>query len=192
MLDNLERPSEDMAEDSDYNTDASALLTRWNALDAEAAAQEILPCCGSHAWAKGLVARRPFADAAQLFEDSDWVWAGLPEKDWREAFESHPRIGQQHARAATAESLAWSSDEQRAAMTQDDAAKLALAEGNRQYEERFGRIFIVCAAGRSAAEILAILERRMENAAADEMLEAAEQQRQITQLRLRRWLGVNS
>jgi 2-oxo-4-hydroxy-4-carboxy-5-ureidoimidazoline decarboxylase len=73
----------------------------------------------------------------------------------------------------------------------DAAARLALAEGNRQYEERFGRIFIVCAAGRSAAEILAILQRRMQNTAAAELLKAAEQQRQITQLRLRRWLGVN-
>ena len=73
-------------------------------------------------------------------------------------------------------------------MSQDDAVKLALAEGNRQYEERFGRIFIVCASGRSAAEILALLEQRMQNSADAEMLEAAEQQRQITQLRLRRWL----
>ena len=78
-----------------------------------------------------------------------------------------------------------------AAGSREDAAKLALAEGNRQYEERFGRIFIVCASGKTAAEILDILNARMRNTAADELLEAAEQQRQITQLRLRRWLGVN-
>ena len=76
-------------------------------------------------------------------------------------------------------------------MSPDDAVKLALAEGNRQYEERFGRIFIVCASGRSAQEILAILNARMSNTAAAELLEAAEQQRQITQLRLRRWLGTD-
>jgi 2-oxo-4-hydroxy-4-carboxy-5-ureidoimidazoline decarboxylase len=167
------------------------VLLRWNELDAETAAREILPCCGSSAWADGLTARRPFAEASELFSSSDAVWSGLAEDDWREAFDSHPRIGQQHARSATAESLAWSSEEQRAAMSPDEAAKLALAEGNRQYEEKFGRIFIVCASGKSAAEILAILERRMDNSAAAEMLEAAEQQRQITQLRLRRWLGVN-
>jgi len=174
---------------------ANAVLARWNELDAEAAAREILPCCGARVWAAGLAARRPFVGAQQLFEASDAVWAGLAEDDWREAFDSHPRIGQQHARAATAESLAWSSEEQRAAMSaagsHEDAAKLALAERNRQYEERFGRIFIVCAAGKSAAEILAILDARLKNTAAAEMLEAAEQQRQITQLRLRRWLGVN-
>ena len=136
------------------------------------------------------MARRAFADAQELFDVSDAVWSGLSEDDWREAFDSHPRIGQSHARAATAESLAWSSEEQRAAMSLDESAKLALAAANRQYEERFGRIFIVCASGKSAAEILAILERRMKNSAAAEMLETAEQQRQITQLRLRRWLGV--
>jgi 2-oxo-4-hydroxy-4-carboxy-5-ureidoimidazoline decarboxylase len=167
------------------------VLARWNELDAETAAREVLPCCGSRGWADGLAARRPFADAQELFDISDAVWAGLAEDDWREAFDSHPRIGQQHARAATAESLAWSSEEQRAAMLPDEAAKLALAAANRQYEERFGRIFLVCASGKSAAEILAILERRMNSTAAAEMLEAAEQQRQITQLRLRRWLGVN-
>jgi 2-oxo-4-hydroxy-4-carboxy-5-ureidoimidazoline decarboxylase len=174
---------------------ANAALIRWNALGADTAAQEVLPCCGSRAWADGLTARRPYADGRQLCDESDKIWAALPEPAWREAFDSHPRIGQQHARAATAESLAWSSEEQRAAMSaagsQEEAAKLALAEGNRQYEERFGRIFIVCAAGKSAAEILGLLNTRMRNSAADELLEAAEQQRQITQLRLRRWLGVN-
>jgi len=166
-------------------------LARWNELDAESAASEILPSCGSRAWAQTLAAKRPFASAQELFDASDLVWADLAEDDWREAFDSHPRIGQQHARSATAQSLSWSSTEQSAAMSQDDAAKLALADGNRQYEERFGRIFIVCASGKSATEILDILKRRMENSAAQEMLEAAEQQRQITQLRLRKWLGVN-
>jgi 2-oxo-4-hydroxy-4-carboxy-5-ureidoimidazoline decarboxylase len=169
----------------------NAALAQWNALDADAAAREILPCCGSHAWAVKLAAQRPIATPNELFAASDRIWSALPEPAWREAFNSHPRIGQQHARAATAQSLSWSSAEQRTAMPQDDAVKLALAEANRQYEERFGRIFIVCASGKSAAEILAILTTRMQNSAADELLEAAEQQRQITQLRLRRWLGEN-
>jgi 2-oxo-4-hydroxy-4-carboxy-5-ureidoimidazoline decarboxylase len=169
---------------------ACPTLARWNDLTAPIAAREVLPCCGSAAWAAALASRRPFASAEELLEGSDWVWASLPEADWQQAFDSHPRIGQQHAHAATAESLAWSSDEQRAVATQQDATKLALAEANRQYEEKFGRIFIVCATGRSAAEILAICNTRMNNSAADELLEAAEQQRQITQLRLRKWLGA--
>ena len=170
---------------------ANPILAHWNELDAAAAAREILPCCGSQVWADQLAALRPFADAPHLFAASDQIWAALPEPDWREAFESHPRIGQQHAASATAQSLSWSSAEQRAAMSPDEAVKLALAEGNRQDEERFGRIFIVCASGRSAAEILDILNGRLNNTAADELMEAAEQQRQITQLRLRRWLGEN-
>jgi 2-oxo-4-hydroxy-4-carboxy-5-ureidoimidazoline decarboxylase len=170
---------------------SNAVLTRWNSLDAASAAREVLPCCGSQAWAHGLAALRPFADEHQLYSASDKVWRALAEEDVAEAFDSHPRIGQQHARAATAESLAWSSEEQRAAVSNQDAVKLALADGNRQYEDRFGRIFIVCAAGKSAPEILSILNARMNNNAIVEWREAAEQQRQITQLRLRRWLGVN-
>jgi len=165
----------------------SDILARWNDLDATEAAREILPCCGSSKWAAELAARRPFATPDDLFEASDWVWAGLPEADWQEAFDSHPRIGQQHAQAATAQSLAWSAAEQRAA-TPDEAAKQALATANRQYEAKFHRIFIVCASGKSATEILAILQARMNNDPLTELHEAAEQQRQITQLRLRRWL----
>jgi len=141
-------------------------------------------------WAESLANHRPFASADELFESSDAIWWALAERDWQEAFDSHPRIGQQHAKSATAESLKWSSEEQRAAMALDQAVKAALAEGNRRYEEKFGRIFIVCASGRSAAEILQILEQRMQNPPDLELKEAAEQQRQITQLRLRRWLGV--
>ena len=177
-----------MTETPSPNSPAST-LARWNSLDPEIAAREVLPCCGSRTWAAALAAHRPFADPEALSKTSDALWAALPEQDWQEAFDSHPRIGQQHARAATAESLSMSSHEQSAAMSNEDATRLALAEGNRQYEEKFGRIFIVCAAGKSAPEILAILDARMVNDAPSEMLEAAEQQRQITQLRLRRWLG---
>ena len=167
------------------------VLRRWNVAEAEPAAHEILPCCGSNAWAEGVVSRRPFATAEELFITSDLIWQGLAEDDWREAFDSHPRIGQQHAKAATAQSLFWSSQEQSAAIVSDEVTKQALAEANREYEARFGRIFIVCATGKSTAQILSICKARMNNDPATEMLEAAEQQRQITQLRLRRWLGLN-
>jgi 2-oxo-4-hydroxy-4-carboxy-5-ureidoimidazoline decarboxylase len=85
-------------------------------------------------------------------------------------------------------SLRWSAQEQRAALTKDEAAQLALEDANRRYEEHFGRIFIVCASGKTSTEILTILEARMLNDDATELREAAEQQRQITQLRLHRWL----
>ena len=167
----------------------NSVLERWNSVDAHLAAREILPFCGSTAWAAELAARRPVADQEHLLVVSDAVWTGLPEAAWQEAFDSHPRIGERKATAATAESLAWSNREQSAAMGADAAAKLALEEANRRYEAKFGRIFIVCASGRSAAEILAILESRMNNDPARELHEAAEQQREITQLRLQRWLG---
>jgi 2-oxo-4-hydroxy-4-carboxy-5-ureidoimidazoline decarboxylase len=164
------------------------LLARWNSLDADAAAREALPCCGSRAWAAALAARRPIADEASLLEISASVWRALSEEAWREAFDSHPRIGQKDAVHATDESLQWSAQEQQR-VTADEAAKLALEEANRRYEQRFGRIFIVCASGKTSAEILAILETRMQNDDATELREAAEQQRQITQIRLRRWLN---
>ena len=119
-----------------------------------------------------------------LFALSDAVWAGVTWEDWMEAFASHPRIGQTHA-TATAQSLAWSAGEQG---TPDERAKAALAVGNARYEERFGRIFIVCATGKTPVEMLAILEGRLANEPEVEMMEAAEQQRQITQIRLRKWL----
>ncbi len=167
----------------------NATLTHWNEMDAGAAARNILPCCGSTLWAEELAARRPFADEAELSAASDAVWRAIPEAAWREAFDSHPRIGQSHAqKAATAESLRWSATEQQQAVMPGEAAEQALAEANRRYEARFGRIFIVCASGRTGAEILAMLEARMSNDPATELQEAAEQQRRITQLRLRRWL----
>ncbi len=123
---------------------------------------------------------------------ADAVWWGLVESDWREAFNSHPRIGEENAqKSATVESLQWSTREQETAMRADERTKRWLADANRRYEANFGRIFIVCATGKSTPEILAILESRMTNDPTTELREAAEQQRQITQLRLRRWLEGN-
>jgi 2-oxo-4-hydroxy-4-carboxy-5-ureidoimidazoline decarboxylase len=165
------------------------VLARWNSLDPAAAAREALPCCGSRAWAAALASRRPIEDEASLIETSTGIWLALPEEAWHEAFNSHPRIGQAHAQtSATEESLRWSAEEQRTALSEDETARLALEEANRRYEQKFGRIFIVCAAGKTSAEMLAILEARMKNDAATDLREAAEQQRQITQLRLHRWL----
>jgi 2-oxo-4-hydroxy-4-carboxy-5-ureidoimidazoline decarboxylase len=163
------------------------VLVRWNALDPATAASEILACCGSQAWAEALAAKRPITDEPALIQAAATVWQALPEIAWQQAFDSHPRIGQQHAQCATEQSLRWSAQEQSAA-TATDATKQALTEANRRYEEKFNRIFIVCATGKSSAEILNIVESRMNNDPAIELREAAEQQRQITELRLHRWL----
>src|ERR1700744_3915835 len=112
-------------------------LNEWNAMSAEEAAKAVLPCCGSSAWAAQLASRRPFASFEELSTASDKAWWSLPEADWQQAFDSHPRIGQAHAKAATAKSLAWSEGEQ-AAANPDDAARAALALGNAAYEAKFG------------------------------------------------------
>lgn len=168
----------------------NSVLVRWNGLQSDQAEEEILPCCGSRAWARGMAARRPIADEDSLFAASDAIWKGLPETDWMEAFKSHPRIGDSPSPAPGApRSRAWSREEQRMVGTATEDVKAALAEGNRAYEQRFKHIFIVCATGKSPREILAILRQRLGNDETTEIGEAAEQQRQIAQLRLRKWLG---
>jgi 2-oxo-4-hydroxy-4-carboxy-5-ureidoimidazoline decarboxylase len=167
----------------------SNVLARWNFLPIAAAVDEILPCCGSRAWAGGVVGRRPLPGEAALLAVSDETWRSLSESDWLEAFRSHPRIGESRApKAASQRSVAWSAEEQQNVAAADDSVKIALAEGNREYERRFSRIFIVCATGKSPAEILKILQRRMKNDEHTELQEASEQQRQITQIRLKKWL----
>jgi 2-oxo-4-hydroxy-4-carboxy-5-ureidoimidazoline decarboxylase len=166
----------------------STTLAHWNTLTPEAAAAAILPCNGSLSWAEQLTALRPFATPFDLTCTADIIWRALPADAQQQDFNSHPRIGEQHAKSATAESLALSATEQSAAQLTNDTAA-ALASANRTYEEKFNRIFIICATGKSAEEILTILHHRLLNDPATELREAAEQQRQITQLRLRKWLA---
>jgi 2-oxo-4-hydroxy-4-carboxy-5-ureidoimidazoline decarboxylase len=168
----------------------SDVLTLWNALSRRDAAAEILPCCGSRAWAEALAVRRPFVGVPELLEAARETWRELRAADWMEAFRSHPRIGESRAvGAATAISQEWSSAEQQNVTQSEEHVKLALEAGNRAYEERFGRILIVCATGKQPSEILQILQRRLQNNDEAEMCEAADEQLQITQLRLRKWLG---
>ncbi len=158
-------------------------------MPAKVAADDVLPCCGSHAWASALAAQRPLSTLQELLAASDAAWWSLPEEDWREAFDSHPRIGERHAQGVVTEkSLGWSGSEQSGAITGNDIAA-KLADGNRAYEEKFGRTFIIRATGKSAADILLILEHRMGNTAEAELQEAAEQQREITHIRLQKWLA---
>jgi 2-oxo-4-hydroxy-4-carboxy-5-ureidoimidazoline decarboxylase len=169
----------------------SDVLMRWNQLSAEDAAREVLVCCGATAWACELTARRPFEDEAALIAASDEIWNQLSTPDWMEAFSKHPRIGERKApHLATAQSATWSAQEQAKVANAAEAVQLALAEGNRDYERRFGRVFIVCATGKSAPEILEILRRRLQNEDASELREAAEEQRKITVIRLKKWLSA--
>lgn len=165
------------------------VLERWNAAPQAPAADEILPCNGARLWAAQLVHQRPFQSDDDLLRAANAVWATLPEGAVQEAFDSHPRLGERKAVTATATSLQWSAGEQ-SALAQEDGAKAALAAANRVYEERFGRVFLICATGKTTEQILDLLRQRMQNDPATELREAGEQQRRITQLRLRKWLGL--
>jgi OHCU decarboxylase len=125
---------------------------------------------------------------AKLSEAADREWSKMHEADWMEAFACHPRIGERKAAHATAQSAAWSRQEQASASSAAARVLAELAEGNALYEQRFGFTYIVCATGRSAEEMLAILNRRLAGDRASELREAAEQQRQIMQIRLGKWL----
>jgi 2-oxo-4-hydroxy-4-carboxy-5-ureidoimidazoline decarboxylase len=151
-------------------------LADLNALDADAAAREFLRCCGSSRWARQMTDARPFGDAAAMTRAADGFWQALNRADWLEAFAAHPRIGQT--------GTGWSKQEQAGAEQAGESTRRRLAEANRAYEARFGHIFIVCATGKTADEMLALLERRLRHDSGEELRIAADEQRQIVQLRL--------
>ena len=128
-----------------------------------------------------MLARRPFRSHATALDAADEIWASLDGDDWREAFARHPRIGEQ-----TTDSVA--AKEQSGVSGAADDVRQALAKANRDYEQRFGYIYIVCATGKSAEEMLAIAKSRLENDPDTELSVAAEEQRKITRLRLQKLL----
>jgi OHCU decarboxylase len=166
-------------------------LTRLNALAATAAEEKFLQCCGAHAWAREMTARRPFADVEELMLMADEVWWSLGTRDWHEAFARHPQIGGWKAeRAPDAQAQAWSQQEQAGAHDAAQATLAELVEANRVYEEKFGHIFIVCATGKTAAQMLDILRARLANDPGIELRNAADEQRKITRLRLEKLLTL--
>ena len=167
----------------------NATLAAWNAADRSVAIEAMIACCGAKRWAAQMVSLRPIAGVEQLSEAADRVWAAMQEADWLEAFACHPRIGERNQPAhRSAQSTVWSQQEQAKASAASEQILAELAEGNRIYEERFGFTYIVCATGKSAGEMLAILKRRLASNRDAELREAAEQQRQIMQIRLGKWL----
>ena len=173
-------------------TNVQTRLERLNSLPAGEAESELLKCCGSHEWARLVIAARPFEGVDDLVGKSDRVWWSLEPRDWQQAFHSHPKIGETKAAAAVAaESQKWSASEQSGIRNSDQATVAALAELNREYEEKFGYIFIVCASGKSSTEMLAILRDRLENNPDEELRNAAGEQAKITCLRLMKLLDVS-
>jgi 2-oxo-4-hydroxy-4-carboxy-5-ureidoimidazoline decarboxylase len=160
----------------------------WQRIDSAPAGEAralLRTCCGSTRWAERMLARRPFGSREALHAAARDEWFALSHDDWREAFHHHPRIGDRAVLAARfAGTRHLSEREQSGVSRASDDVLDALADGNRAYEERFGYIFIVCASGRSADEMLAILRSRLPNDPAVEIQIAAEEQAAITALRL--------
>ena len=162
-----------------------------NHLPAEQLKEELFRCCGSMAWVNKMIQVLPVEDYVDLTEDAEEKWYECTEEDWREAFSHHPRIGDVDALkkkfAATAQ---WASGEQSGVNTASEETIRKLAQGNRDYEAKFGYIFIICATGRSADEMLQELESRLHNDPAEEIKIAADQQMQITKIRLGKLVDV--
>lgn len=165
-------------------------LLKLNELPAQAAENELLRCCGCRRWARDLAARRPFLDKNQLFAAADSIWAGLKRPEWREAFARHPKIGNKKAAAKKfAATRAWARKEQAGAVRAPGAVLEELAEKNRRYETKFGYIFIVCALGKTAEEMLDLLRERLNNTAETEIALAAAEQAKITKIRLEKLIN---
>ncbi len=165
-------------------------LALWNTLPITEAEEMLLACCGSRVWARAMAGRRPYGVFSELVMEAEMSWFALPEAEWLAAFACHPRIGESEAsRRTSAQYAEWSRAEQGTARASLDAVKDEMAAGNRAYEARFGFLYLVFARGRTAAELLGILQERMTHDRATEVNEAARQQWLITKLRLREWLG---
>jgi len=164
-------------------------LSRLNELAPSEAREALLRCCGAARWADAMAARRPFPGRDALLAAADEVWWRLGEGDWREAFTHHPRIGDKEAlRARFPDTRRWAAGEQAGVEGAPEEVREALAEGNRAYEDRFGYIFIVCATGRPAGEMLDLLRARLPNDPVREVRLAAGEQAKITRLRLEKLL----
>jgi OHCU decarboxylase len=168
-------------------------LVDLNALDDGAAVEALLRCCGSSRWARAMAAARPFRDRREMAATADAISASLSREDWLEAFAAHPKIGTGKADKTDGAGGAgragiWSDEEQAGVAGAAAETMRRLADANREYEARFGYIFIVCASGKSAAEMLSLLEGRLRHDADEELPIAAEEQRRITQLRLAKLL----
>ncbi|CAN5718490.1 2-oxo-4-hydroxy-4-carboxy-5-ureidoimidazoline decarboxylase [soil metagenome] len=181
-------------------------LRRLNALTQAEAEAAFAQCCAATAWSREMTRRRPYSDRAELLETADRAWQELGPDAWRDAFRGHPRLGekgvatvsstadgssaQEQAGASTqGQAGAWSGQEQAGVQHAGEAVRAALIEAQHAYEARFGHIFLICATGRSATEMLDALRARMLNDADTELRVAADEQRMITRLRLERLLA---
>ena len=165
-------------------------LEALNGLEPVALSEALHSCCGSSVWVENMKAIFPVADPSILFAAAVEIWRNCSEKDWREAFTHHPKIGDlEGLKKKFTATEAWASAEQSGASSAPLEVLEALAKGNRIYEEKFGYIFIVCATGKSAAEMLGLLRERLGNEPEKEILIAMGEQEKITRLRLEKLIS---
>jgi 2-oxo-4-hydroxy-4-carboxy-5-ureidoimidazoline decarboxylase len=162
-------------------------LKEFNSLTREQAAKELEKCCGSKSWLGHMINRFPFENRETMLKDSEEASKKMLAEDWKEAFTHHPRIGDMASLEKKFGSTAvWASGEQAAVQHTSREVLQALAAGNEAYEKKFGYLFIVCATGKSAEEMLTMLEARLPNDPANEIWTAASEQNKITALRLQK------
>ncbi|GAC1352441.1 MAG: 2-oxo-4-hydroxy-4-carboxy-5-ureidoimidazoline decarboxylase [Polyangiales bacterium] len=182
----------------------SAAVGVVDVMNEEGAMQVFLRCCGAKRWAATMCTHRPFHSAARLHEAADEVFSALAREDLLEAFAAHPRIGERtpargdsgaleagerDAQAVGKSAGGWASGEQAGARDASLEVSNALAELNRAYQARFGYIFIVCATGKTAKEMLGMCRARLANDPDQELRVAESEQRQIVHLRLDKLLS---
>jgi 2-oxo-4-hydroxy-4-carboxy-5-ureidoimidazoline decarboxylase len=162
---------------------AAAALDRASEPEARAM---LVRCCGASRWVRAMLARRPFESDEALHRAADEEWAKMEREDVLEALTHHPRIGAslEELRKKYATTASWSAGEQSGAAVASEDVLRALRDGNVRYQARFGHIFVVCATGKTAAEMLALLEAREGNDPETEIRVAAAEQGKITHLRL--------
>jgi 2-oxo-4-hydroxy-4-carboxy-5-ureidoimidazoline decarboxylase len=160
-------------------------LAQINAWADDEAIAAFRRCCGATRWAEQMARLRPFDSEATLFEAAERVWWALTPADWLEAFAAHPKIGDRDAlRARFAATAAWSAREQAGVDGAPEDVLQALADANERYHARFGYIFIVCATGKTAEEMLALIRQRLSSDPGLEIRIAAAEQAKITRIRL--------
>lgn len=156
-------------------------ISRFNALDSASATAILRPCADVDRWVEALLAARPLESVDELLKVADKSANPFTETEIDAALAHHPRIGERAGGSSTEASL---SRGEQANLTLDEQTSANLLTENRAYEDRFSRVFLIRAAGRSSEEILAELRRRLANDPADELAEAGEQLRAIALLRL--------
>lgn len=168
-----------------HDAEACRGVQQLDSMDDVLAVDSLFRCCGSRRWTEEMLRRRPFATRQGLWFAAEQAADLLRRDDWLEAFSHHPRIGDvDRLRERFASTAVWSEGEQASVAEAEEQVLVDLAAGNRAYEERFGFIFIVCASGKSASEMLALLRHRLDGDPTAEWQVAAGEQRKITRLRL--------